>query len=366
MRKALIATALAVVSISSVLPITRARSEALPGGQLEKILDNAVRTGVPGIVLHVETWDGIVWSGAAGATELDNPQPLTPDMPFRLSGLSKLPIAALALALVDDARFGLDDRIGEWIDPALIPNLPHADTISIRDLIAQTSGIRDYFDERFVFMTRAEPDRIWQPEELVAHAVDGEAFAEPGGDISYDSNTNYVLLGLAIEKAGNAPLAIQLQERIFEPLKMTATQSWEDVDEPSPVHGYVPQFLTRIDVSDIDLSLAWGAGGLVSTAEDVAKMTRGIFEGTILSRSGRALMTENFRPLAEEEIEYGYGTIRFSSLDPAPIGYAGKGVGFGTLTAWWPQTGLTVTVLTNLEVETSLGVLQAVARAVGQ
>ena len=147
---------------------------------------------------------------------------------------------------------------------------------------------------------------------------------------------------------------------------MTATRSWEDVEEPSPVHGYVPQFLTRIDVSDIDLSMAWGAGGLISTAKDVAKMTRGIFEGTILSRSSRALMTERFHPLADKEVEYGYGTVRFSSFDPAPIGYTGKGVGFGTLTAWWPQTGLIVTVLTHLAVGTYLGVLQAVAAAVGQ
>ena len=337
-----------------------------PGDRFEKIIEDAVRIGVPGVVLHVETWEGTVWSGAAGTTELEDPQPLSADMPFPLYGMSKMAIATLALALVDHARLGLDDRIGEWIDPELIRDLPYADQITVRDLIAQTSGIRDYVDESFLFMTRADPGRKWRPQELVAHAIDGDAVAAPGTDVSYDSNTNYVLLGLAIEKAGGAPLAAQLNDRFFEPLAMTETRSWENVDRPSPVHGHVPQFMHRIDVSDIDLSMAWGAGGLISTAKDIATMTRAVFEGNVLSSTSRALMTESFRPLYDEQAEYGHGTMRFSSFDPAPIGHSGEGVGFGTLTAWWPQSGLIVVVLTNLQVETYLGVLDAVARAVAQ
>ena len=204
------------------------------------------------------------------------------------------------------------------------------------------------------------------PEELVAHAANGPAVAAPGSDVSYHSNTNYTLLGLAIEKAGGATLARQLRTRIFEPLAMNATKSWEEMDEPSPVHGHFLMERYRIDVSDFDLSMVWGAGGLVSTAEDVAKMTRGIFEGKILSSAGRALMKESFRLLSDTELEYGYGTVRFPSFDPAPIGHNGEGAGFGTLAAWWPETGLIVVVLTNLQVESYLGVLKGVADAIGQ
>lgn len=360
------AVAPAVVAAIVAIAAAGAEAQTLPGEAFEHIIESAVGGGVPGVVLHVETWDGAVWSGAAGTTELVDPAPLTPDLPFRLYDMSKMAVAALALILVDDADLGLDDRIGEWIDPALIGNLPYADAITIRDLVAQTSGIRDYYDEPFVFMTRAEPGRQWTPEELVAHAADGDAVATPGTDRSYDSNTNFVLLGLAIEKAGGAPLAAQLRDRLFEPLGMTATRSWEEGGAPSPVHGHVPQFMYRIDVSDLDLSMAWGAGGLISTAADVAKMTRGVFEGNVLSSASRALMSEHFTPLADEGTEYGYGTIRFASLDPAPIGHAGEGAGFGTVTAWWPESGLIVVVLTNLETESYFGILGAVADAIGE
>lgn len=356
--------AVAAASVLFLVAAKGAHAQPLPDEGLQTIIDSSVRGGVPGVALCVETWDGKVWSGAAGTTAVDNPQPVTPDMPFRLFGLSKLAIAALALTLVDDAELALDDSIGQWIDLALIQNLPHAHEITIRDLIAQTSGIRDYLDEEFVFMTRAEPGRKWRPEELVARAAEGEPFSAPDPEVSYDSHTNYVLLGLAIERAGNAPLAQQLEERIFKPLGMTSTHSWESMAEPSPVHGHVPQFMVRIDVSDIDLSMAWGGGGLLSTAEDVAKMTRGIFEGNLLSGNSRALMTENFRPLDDEEAEYGYGTIRFLSYEPSPIGYSGEGIGFGAVTAWWPETGLIVVVLTNLQAEAHLGILEGVANAV--
>jgi len=366
MSKGAIAMALVVASMFSTFTVPDARSQELPGEHFQRLLDNAARVGVPGIVLYVQTWDGSVWSGVAGQTELENPQPLTQDMTFRLHGLSMMPVAALALALVDDAKLGLDDQISKWIDPAVIQNLPNANAITIRDLISQTSGIREYFDEDFFYQVRLEPGRKWFPDELVAHAAIGEAQAAPGGDVSYYSHTNYTLLGLAIEKAGNAPLATQLRTRIFEPLAMNSTKSWEEVGELSPVHGHVLMERYRIDVSDFDLSMVWGAGGLISTAEDVAKMTRGIFEGKILSSTGRELMTKSFRLLSDTELEYGYGTIRFPSIDPAPVGNIGEGAGFGTMAAWWPETGLIIVVLTNLQVETYLGILEGVAKAVGQ
>lgn len=364
MSKGRIALALVVASIFSIFHVPDAVSQGLPGDRFQRLIDNAARVGVPGIALYVETWDGSVWSGAAGQTELEFPQQLTLDMPFRLHGLSMMPVAALALTLVDDAKMGLDDQIGKWIDPAVIQNLPFADRITIRDLITQTSGIRDYFDEDFFFEVRREPSRQWLPAELIAHAANGEADAEPGGGISYFSLTNFTLLGLAIEKAGNAPLASQLRTRIFEPLSMNSTKSWEETDEPSPVHGHVLVERYRIDISDFDLSMVWGAGGLISTAEDVAKMTRGIFEGKILSSPSRALMSKTFRQLHDTEFEYGYGTMRFPLIDPAPVGHIGEGVGFGTLAAWWPDTGLIVVVLTSLEIETYLGILEGVANAV--
>lgn len=366
MSKGAIAMALVVASIFSTFTVPDARAQGLPGEQFQRLIDNAARVGVPGIVLYVQTWDGAVWSGAAGQTELENPQALTQDMSFRLHGLSMMPVAALALALVDDAKLGLDDRISKWIDPLVIQNLPNANEITIRDLISQTSGIREYFDEDFFYQVRLEPGRKWFPDELVAHAAIGEPQAAPGGDVSYFSNTNYTLLGLAIEKAGGATLATQLRTRIFEPLAMTSTKSWEESGEPPLVHGHVLMERYRIDVSDFDLSMFWGAGGLISTAEDVAKMTRGIFEGKILSSAGRALMAKSFRVLSDTELEYGYGTIRFRSIDPAPVGHVGEGAGFGTMTAWWPETGLIVVVLTNLQVETYLGILEGVAKAVGQ
>ena len=360
------AKSLVALTFAAVTNLAPAVAQELPGERLQTIIDVAAQAGAPGIVLRVETWDGRVWTGAAGVTAADDPQPVTPDMPFRLYTLSKMPVAALALALVDDAKLGLDDRIGKWIDPALIQNLPHSAEITIRDLIAETSGIRDYHDEPFIFETRSNSGKKWSPEELVAHAADGGAASPPGVGVSRLSNTNYVLLGLAIEKAGNAPLASQLQDRMFAPLKMTATRSWENMDLPSPVHGHVPQFFYRVDIGDLDLSMAWGAGGLISTAADVARMTRGIFEGDFLSRSSRALMIEEFRPLADSDAEYGYGTMRFSSLDPAPIGHVGQGAGFGTIAAWWPRTGLIVVALTNLEVESYFGVLDAVAAELKQ
>jgi len=158
-----------LAGMAGVTPL--ASQELLPGDRFQEVIDSAVQAGAPGIALRVGTWDGRVWSGAAGVTSADAPKPVTPDMAFRLHTLSKLPVTALALSLVDDAKLRLDDPIGKWIDPALIHALPHAADITIRDLIAETSGIRDYYNEPFILETRVNPGRQWRPEELADNDV---------------------------------------------------------------------------------------------------------------------------------------------------------------------------------------------------
>ncbi|MCP4384769.1 MAG: beta-lactamase family protein [Hyphomicrobiales bacterium] len=337
----------------------------LPTERLRAIVDAAVAKGVPGIVVRVETRDGEVWSGASGLARIDSRTDMTSDDVFRVFSISKMATAAAALTLVDDGALGLDDPIGQWLEPELIASIPNADAISVGDLIAQTSGIRDYFDDRFAEMIQRDPGRRWEPAELVKLATEGTPAAAPGSDASHYSNTNYVLLGLIVEQATNMPLADVLRARLLDPLGMVDTHSAEEAGAAISVAGYLPIDGALVDVSGADLSIAWAAGSLISTAEDVARLTRGLFEDDLLSPESRALMTNSFEPLAGTPADYGYGTILFKQIDPAPIGHTGEGPGFGALTAWWPQSGTIVVVLTNIQAEAHLAVLAEIAASLG-
>ncbi|MBF9031724.1 serine hydrolase [Rhodobacterales bacterium HKCCE3408] len=335
----------ALVTLAATFP---GYADPLPADRLQAAVDETVAAGVPGAVLFVETADGETWAGASGVAALDGDS-TSPGDHFRLFSITKTIVAATAFTLIDEGTIGLDDPIGEWLDTDLIGPLPNSADIAVRDLIAQTSGIRDYQDDRFIGMIRENFERVWTPEELVAHAADGEAVAPPGSPVSYYSNTNYALLGLIIERASGMPLSDAIRARVLAPLGATETYAWSDPDRPEPVNGYFDDGGQLLDVSTIDLSVFWASGDLISTAADTARLLRGILAGDLLSEESRALMTGDFRPLAGRPVEYGYGTFRIPQLDPAPIGHSGEGPGGGTVAVWWPDDGTVVVVLTNLD-----------------
>ena len=90
MRKAGFVLTIIVVSAFLFASAPDSQAQPLPGQQFDKIIESAVQMGAPGVVHHVETWDGKVWSGAAGVAELESGQPLTSDMRFRIYDMSKM------------------------------------------------------------------------------------------------------------------------------------------------------------------------------------------------------------------------------------------------------------------------------------
>jgi D-alanyl-D-alanine carboxypeptidase len=338
---------------------------ALPGDTFQAIIDKAAASGAPGVVARVETADGESWTGAAGVTSIGG-EDVTPASIFRLFSITKTIVAATAFTLIDEGRIGLDDPIARWLDASLIGDLPHHEALTVRHLIAQTSGVRDYDDDRFVAMIREDMSHTWKPEELVAHAADGEAFAPPGNAHSYYSNTNYTLLGLIIERVSGMPLVEAVHARVLEPLGAAHTFFWEETDRPQTVAGYYAEDGGLLDVSALNPSLIWAAGNVVSTAEDAARLIRGILAGSLLSAESRALMTEDFRPLNERTIEYGYGTFRAPQWTPAPIGHSGEGPGGDAIAMLWPDDGTVVVVLTNLENGAHLTAFGEIAAALGK
>jgi D-alanyl-D-alanine carboxypeptidase len=352
-----------VLGVVLGLAATASLADPLPAGRLQEIVDAAVADGVPGAVLLVETGSGESWVGAAGVERLGGGA-VTPDSAFRIYSTAKMIVAATAFTLIDEGTLGLDDPVGKWLTAEQLGGLPHADAVTIRQLIAQTSGIRDYFDDRFIDMIREDFERVWTPAELIALAAAGDPAAEPGSATSYYSNTNYVLLGLVIEAVSGRPLAAAIRARILEPLAASHTFSWEEAGRSEPIAGYFPLGGELLDLSDVDLSISWSAGGIISTASDLAKITRGILVGPLLSAQSRALMTTNFRPMTGRSIEYGYGTFRAPLAHPM-IGHSGEGPGFAVIAMLSPEDGTLVVAMTNLGAEAHVKMLEQVLEAIG-
>jgi D-alanyl-D-alanine carboxypeptidase len=339
-------------------PATRAPADP---AVLQRQLDGVVEAGAPGVVALVRSGHQ-TWQGASGLGDLDAKRPAGAGDRFRIGSVTKSFVATVALQLVGEGRLGLDDHLERWL-PGLVPN---GDGITVRQLLNHTSGLYDYTDDL------PEPPRPFQPRELVAIATGHRPLFAAGSRFSY-SNTNYVLAGLIIERAGGQRLATQLQQRIIGPLGLDDTEfpaSEQAIASPY-MHGYLARDqgwrvtdgpAGLLDVTEMDPSWAWAAGAMVSTTTDLAHFYQALLGGQLLDPEQlRAMQTT-----VDASQQFGHGVrygLGLTLLRPGCAtelwGHGGALAGYRTTAFSTKDASRQLVVTTNLNPEPNPGAAQA-------
>ena len=257
-----------------------AKPAAPPGfrAALEQIVDD----GVPGVV-GLARRGGQVVAAASGVADVAAGRPMATRDRVRVGSITKTMVATVVLQLAAEHRLRLSDSLARWL-PGLVPG---GRAITVRELLQHTSGIYNYTnDPGFWPAVKADPTRVWPPRALIAIAVAHPPLFPPGTAFAY-SNTEYLLLGLVIEKATGHPLGRELADRIFAPLGMQHTSlPFAQVIPPAPyAHGYLlhqPGAPGPVDVTQVSPSIGWAAGGVVSTAGDLARFYTALLSGQLL------------------------------------------------------------------------------------
>ncbi|MFL5803397.1 MAG: serine hydrolase domain-containing protein [Roseiflexaceae bacterium] len=318
---------------------------------LDRVLDQSVADmGIPGVVLAISVPGQGTWAGARGVADRDAGRPMVPTDHFRIASITKMFVATVALQLVQEGWLLLDHSVEHWL-PGLVPN---GDQITVRQLLSHTSGIYDYLNEAFVERALAEPGRVWSPEELVAEAAQHTPVFAPGapGRWSY-SNTNYVLLGMIVERVTHYPLHVEIRNRILDPLGLRDT-FFEPFEAPP---GVVRSYERQRDLTDINMSFAWGAGSITSTTEDLARFVQALFGGALLRPETFDLMQSTYG--GHGTLSYGLGLMQDqigagigADDQPRPAalvrGHTGGLIGSRTALWYLPERGITVAVAINL------------------
>ncbi|MDJ0961303.1 MAG: serine hydrolase domain-containing protein [Acidimicrobiia bacterium] len=262
--------------------------------EIQAAMDGVTAGGLPpGMVVWIDAPE-YQFEGASGFANLVDETPMPPEGAFRIGSVTKMLTAAVVVKLAEDGVLTLEDSLAEWL-PDVAERLPFGDQITVRQMLAHTSGLfnvvehEDYFVDLFTQMEVDEQAGTASlacverdPRDTLERYVYGkDALFEPGARWSY-SNTNYTLLGMVIEAAAAVPLAEAYRTRIYEPLGMSSTflDCYEDplVDV---VNGYTDAGAGLTDVTELHESVGWSAGGLVSTASDLVAFARGLFGGEL-------------------------------------------------------------------------------------
>jgi D-alanyl-D-alanine carboxypeptidase len=290
----------------------------LVSGLLEK--DKSVRN----CVLSLMKGDGsFSWSGAAGIAGQNGQVPMTKDTPIYIASITKLYTATAIMRLYEQGVLSLDDPMSKYLPDALIRGIhvykgkDYSHEITIKELLAHTSGIGDYYTEKpdggksLFELFLEKPERPWTVDETIARVRnDLRPNFQPGTEASY-SDTNFQLLGKVIESITGKPLHMVYEDFIFGPLGLKHTWlAGRSKPQLAPSAAPADVFYKDMNITNTRLNGAyWADGGIVSTAEEMIIFLKALNEGRIVSGDTVKLM-HNWHKL-EFPLQYGYGTMYF-------------------------------------------------------
>jgi len=329
--------------------------------QLKIVVDDAVESGLPGVSLHLQDGDEHI-SVAAGVVNQETAEPMTSSSISHAGSIGKAFTATMVLRLIDMGFLRLDDPIELWLDPAMSAKIADSDKITVRMLLAHTSGLPNYFDNpefRAAFL--AAPGKIWAPMELLGYIENTENHFAPGADYRY-TDTTFLLAGIIAERVTGVSIGMALRQWVFEPAGLENTFGpYENLGQPETMRAYTPvsffenlalefdiDFDLPADGSDVDTT-AWlnsegdGHASVQSTAGDLNTFIRVLIDtDTLVSRELKAqMMTESLPGLSQ----YGLGLQIVD--DGSRFGHDGKGVGLHSSMRYSPSEDLSLATIVN-------------------
>lgn len=333
--------------------------------KLQANLDEWHKNGkFAGATLGVCLADGDCFSLATGFSDLEKKTPMKSSDIMAAGSVGKTFAAATALQLVKEGKINLDERIEKYLGKETwFARLPNAKEITVRQLMNHTSGLVRYeFNEKFLKDLNANPDKIWKPEELLAYLFDTKAAFEAGKGWDY-SDTNYIVLGIIIEKVTGKKFYDEADKRVVKPLKLKNTKPQDKRELKGLIQGYAGEnnsFVGKDKVLEngkfiINPQFEWTGGGYISNAEDLARWARMMYEGKAFDASLLPQMLDGVPARLGRDTKYGLGVIIRPTALGTTYGHSGFFPGYMTDMMYFPAEKISVAVQVNSSVPQNLG-----------
>ena len=301
---------------------------------------------VPGIGAAVVLEGEPVWSAGFGMSDLEDSAPATSSTLFRLGSISKPITATAILQLWERGKLDLDAPVQKYC-----PAFPRKEwPITSRELLGHLGGIRHYNpdgkgdvpeDSARHFATMEESLQIFAADPLVA---------KPGTEFHY-STYGYTLLGCVLEGASSEKFVDFVRKNIFQPAGMDQTRDddffavvphrtrWYHKDKSGVVRN----------AGVLDSSYKIPGGGLISSADDMARFEAAILADKLLKRPTQGLMWTPLKTADGKSTNYALGWGVSDKLGVHMVAHTGGQQGTSTAFALIPERQAGVVVLANMD-----------------
>lgn len=272
-----------------------------------------------------------VYHKTIGYIDVESGLKAGPRTKYRIGSISKTFTAAIIMQLVDEGKLKLDTPLEKFY-----PGVPNAKQITIEQMLRHRSGLFNF--------TSADDYTEWMTEpkthdELIEIIRKNGTVFEPGEKAEY-SNTNYVLLSMIIEKVENKNFAEVLETRIVKPCELKNTYYGKPIDpDDNEAFSYEKAGEWRKS-AETHMDVPLGAGGIVSTPQDLNKFLNCLFTGRLVSEQSQ-------REMKKIVDGYGIGLFEFPFFERKALGHTGGIDGFQSVAAWFPEENVSVAYTAN-------------------
>ncbi|WP_328967144.1 serine hydrolase domain-containing protein [Streptomyces sp. NBC_00239] len=299
---------------------------------ITQVLQNTLAAGAPGAVARFTGPDG-VRTRAEGVQDRTTGAAMDPRSRFRIGSVTKTFSTVVLLQLVSEGKLALDAPVNQYLT-GLLPD----DRITVRHLLTHRSGLSDYTNAMFdktVPGFEAVRNRVFSYQELVDLSLKEPRTTEPGVSYKY-SNTNFVVVGMLIEKLTKHGVATEYKRRIIKPLGLTNT-SYVHPDtaiKGRHAHGYLhpdEAGAPLVDSTEQTVSWAQSAGAMISNEKDLSTFMSALLGGRLLKSDMLDAMITMTPTDATNTRFYGLGLRRYDlSCGTSVYGHTGTVQGFYT------------------------------------
>lgn len=299
---------------------------------------------IPGIAVEIALGNEVKYKHTFGYKDIETKTELTDNSIWQICSISKQFTTVACLKLVEENKLSIHDKISKYFD-----NLPESYcNITVRNLLSQTSGIKDYINEKNLYGL---------PWEQVRDNVFSDSLNFKPGDAWRYSNTGFWIAAKIVEKISGMEYNRYLEQNFFTKLKMENTQR-VPIESNLKLHvkGYEYKN-NRYFTPDLDISKFQGQGDgeIMSTLSDLLKWNLALVHGEIINKEliskmwtcSRLNNGETVEVFPKSGMNYGMGWF-IKNIDNNKIVWTpGSGFGFSTTSQYMPDYDLSIIVFCN-------------------
>lgn len=310
--------------------------------RIDELVNAALKQpGAVGFSVAVARGEKIIIARGYGLAEAEHEVPADADTMFRIGSITKQFTAAAIMRLHEQGKLGLDDDMHKFL-----PDFPtQGHTVTIRHLLTHTSGIHSYTSDGEFMVKRTGLELTH--DELLAEFKDDPFDFAPGEKWAYN-NSGYYLLGMIIEKISGKPYGQYVQNEFFTPLNLTRIR-YDSTPEviKNRAQGYRWENDKLLNDLSMAMSIPGGAGGLISSAQDLVRWQIALVNGGVVSEESFKQMCTPVTLSSGKTRDYGFGLMMKEHRGHPYISHGGGIFGFNSTMWYFPDEQLHVVVISN-------------------